>query len=438
MPSHAVTYNVFNQPSQITDVSATLDKQRLELDYGADQQRNQVSRYKNNSWENRRDYVSQYYEYEIAKGSPNVIRHYHYIYGDDDVVALHIAESNVRNETMYYIHTDHLGSYCALTDPQKQVRQRNYFDAWGNSIKQFRRTNSRDSLVVSTEEPSGVEDSTLNFTLTARGFTGHEHYPDFKIINMNGRLYDPVIGRFFSPDNFVMDHTFTQDFNRYSYARNCPLMYTDPTGQMISPYFDKNGNLLGTDEKGWKGDIYITTQAVWDNLQKDKNGRVNSQEIQAFSTTRPYNTEFSNQYPTLTSEAESKIATTILQKMEGENFSKLYNGEVSILKGTANNGTIGVGYNDPNPLTDRLQFDKTANGQYRITAKSGELKSLGTVEAVWNYLGIHEYKGHGTKGIGPGRIEEQKAYRLQYEHPTYKYLSPGQQKEIRNRMNGIW
>jgi len=45
MPSHAVTYNVFNQPSQITDVSATLNKQRLELDYGADQQRNQAVRY---------------------------------------------------------------------------------------------------------------------------------------------------------------------------------------------------------------------------------------------------------------------------------------------------------------------------------------------------------------------------------------------------------
>lgn len=37
----------------------------------------------------------------------------------------------------------------------------------------------------------------------ARGFTGHEHYADMNIINMNGRLYDPVIARFFSPDNFV-------------------------------------------------------------------------------------------------------------------------------------------------------------------------------------------------------------------------------------------
>ena len=50
-------------------------------------------------------------------------------------------------------------------------------------------------------------------------------------INMNGRLYDPVIARFFSPDKYVANSTFTQDFNRYSYARNNPLMYTDPSGE---------------------------------------------------------------------------------------------------------------------------------------------------------------------------------------------------------------
>jgi hypothetical protein len=55
----------------------------------------------------------------------------------------------------------------------------------------------------------------------------------FKIVNMKGRLYDPVIARFFSPDPFVANSTFTQDFNRYSYCRNNPLMYTDPTGNKL-------------------------------------------------------------------------------------------------------------------------------------------------------------------------------------------------------------
>jgi hypothetical protein len=42
----------------------------------------------------------------------------------------------------------------------------------------------------------------------------HEHYPQFKIINMNGRLYDPVIGRFFSPDKYVANSSFTQDIQK--------------------------------------------------------------------------------------------------------------------------------------------------------------------------------------------------------------------------------
>ena len=43
--------------------------------------------------------------------------------------------------------------------------------------------------------------------------------------NMNGRLYDPVIGRFFSPDKYVANSSFTQDFNRYTYCLNNPLKY---------------------------------------------------------------------------------------------------------------------------------------------------------------------------------------------------------------------
>jgi len=132
-------------------------------------------------------------------------------------------DNNTVENTRYYIHTDHLGSYCTLTNAAKQVVQRNFFDPWGNTIALLRG--------LPPDDPQ--QQPTLNFTLTPRGFTGHEHYPQFTIINMNGRLYDPVIGRFFSPDKYVANSSFTQDFNRYSYARNCPLMYTDPDGEFV-------------------------------------------------------------------------------------------------------------------------------------------------------------------------------------------------------------
>ncbi len=48
---------------------------------------------------------------------------------------------------------------------------------------------------------------------------------------MNARLYDPALGRFLSPDPYVQMADFTQNFNRYSYCVNNPLIYIDPSGE---------------------------------------------------------------------------------------------------------------------------------------------------------------------------------------------------------------
>lgn len=52
--------------------------------------------------------------------------------------------------------------------------------------------------------------------------------------HMNGRVYDPTIGRFLSPDPLVQAPNNTQSYNRYSYVWNNPLSYTDPTGYEIN------------------------------------------------------------------------------------------------------------------------------------------------------------------------------------------------------------
>ena len=143
-----------------------------------------------------------------------------FIPADDGAVALHLTMWQSVAEA-----TDHLGSYCAITNADRKTIQHNYFDPWGNTLRLTRG--------ISPPPPEPHAEIAINFALTFRGFTGHEHYPEFKIINMNGRLYDPVIGRFFSPDKYVANSSFTQDFNRYTYARNCPLMYTDPSGEFL-------------------------------------------------------------------------------------------------------------------------------------------------------------------------------------------------------------
>lgn len=67
--------------------------------------------------------------------------------------------------------------------------------------------------------------------ITERGYTLHEHLNDFALINMNGRVYDPLLGRMLSVDNFVQQPDNTQSYNRYSYCQNNPLIYTDPSGE---------------------------------------------------------------------------------------------------------------------------------------------------------------------------------------------------------------
>jgi RHS repeat-associated protein len=53
----------------------------------------------------------------------------------------------------------------------------------------------------------------------------------FGLINMNGRVYDPMTSSFLSVDNYVQDPSSTQNFNRYAYCMNNPLKYTDPDGE---------------------------------------------------------------------------------------------------------------------------------------------------------------------------------------------------------------
>jgi RHS repeat-associated protein len=70
--------------------------------------------------------------------------------------------------------------------------------------------------------------------------------PQFALINMNGRMYDPLLGRMLSADNVIHDPTGTQSYNRYSYVSNNPLKYTDPTGwDDYDPY-----NTIGSDGGG--------------------------------------------------------------------------------------------------------------------------------------------------------------------------------------------
>ena len=90
--------------------------------------------------------------------------------------------------TMYYVLKDHLGSITGMVMKNGEWRIENEFsyDAWGRR----RHPITWDAFTA---------DELGSYTpIIERGYTGHEHMDMFGLINMNGRLYDPVIGRMLS------------------------------------------------------------------------------------------------------------------------------------------------------------------------------------------------------------------------------------------------
>ena len=127
----------------------------------------------------------------------------------------------------YYGTSDHLGSSDLVMDGAANVLARESFTHFGAR---------RGSAWTGT--PSTADYTAFGNT-TRSGFTGHEMLDSVSLVHMNGRVYDPYLGRFLSPDTVVQSLTATQSINPYAYAWNDPLKYVDPTGHSLL------GDLIG-------------------------------------------------------------------------------------------------------------------------------------------------------------------------------------------------
>ncbi len=202
--TRTVQYSPFNTPTSITQGSKFST-----IVYGPNQDRIKHS----DSNGRVTNYVGGIYEEVTLNGETQKI---HYV-GD---MALFISKGTNTSATYgyEYQHRDHVGSIVALSkgtvtsalDVQWQAN-----GAWGE--RRYQQWN-------------GPLDNMLIPTSTARGFTDHEHLDSVGLIHMNGRVYDPELGRFMSADPFVQAPYNTQSYNRYSYVFNNPLSFTDPSG----------------------------------------------------------------------------------------------------------------------------------------------------------------------------------------------------------------
>ncbi len=188
---------------------------KVNISYGVNNERIKAVISENNVEVLSRYYLPDYEKSVVGSNTTEVT----YISTPDGVAAIHVKENGV--ESLYYVYTDHLGTPVLLTKSDGSIVYKQSFDAWGRK----RNPNTWDYELnsYSVAQPKWLY----------RGFTGHEMLPQFSLINMNGRMYDPVLGRMLSPDVQIQNAGFSQNYNRYSYAWNNPLKYTDPSGNDI-------------------------------------------------------------------------------------------------------------------------------------------------------------------------------------------------------------
>jgi RHS repeat-associated protein len=111
------------------------------------------------------------------------------------------------HDKLFFLHNDVVGSASVITGTDGSVVETRAYSSFGDG---------------------GPGESSTTGILN--GFTGADQDADLGLVNMRGRLYDPKLARFITPDPFVARPFNAQGLNRYTYVENNPLRFVDPSG----------------------------------------------------------------------------------------------------------------------------------------------------------------------------------------------------------------
>ncbi len=204
---YAYEYTSFNKISKITG-----DSVRLEITYGADNQRLTQKLFVHNLLRETRTYVASDFEVLVVN---NLETKRMSISGTTGTSVIYEITGTQAGKYSY-LHRDDQSTVVVITNDLGEIQYTFKYDVWGKRL-----------ITQQTENVYGK---------TYRGYTGHEHIDILELINMNGRIYDPVMARFISPDPYIQDNSNFQNFNRYSYVYNNPVSYIDPSGYFVDKW----------------------------------------------------------------------------------------------------------------------------------------------------------------------------------------------------------
>ncbi|MEM7039347.1 MAG: RHS repeat-associated core domain-containing protein, partial [Bacteroidota bacterium] len=216
-----ISYTSFNKPLEINSGS-----KKLVFEYGSDRKRKKQKTYVGSTLTETRYYVNDLLEVYVNHAT-GVTTEKSMVKAHGKVRAIRETITGNATPNWYTLRYDNLGSVENVRSGAQNaplIRKLDY-DVWGRN----------------RDHANGSTSSTPAHEVGNYGFTAHEHLGVDNFIHMGGRLYDPSIGRVMSPDPVVADPYNMQHYNRYSYAVNQPLVYTDPSGYTS----ESGGGFLG-------------------------------------------------------------------------------------------------------------------------------------------------------------------------------------------------
>jgi len=241
------------------------------------------------------------------------------------------------------------------------------------------------------------------------------HYPEMHIINMNARLYDPVIARFFSPDNFIQIPENSQALNRYSYCLNNPLKYKDPTGWLYNPIYNTDGIYLGDTKEGFTG-----APLIYEGKSKVEWSKMTADDACNLFGLKTYDAARGN----LSGMARSNIWTDIVSKFEGKDvFGEIFS--MSSIRG----GRIYFEKMLPNENWSTAKYILSGGNEYSISGSDNWRDYETTVENVQASVIFHEWYGHVKNSFSERSLfpNHHSAYDAVMDSPIYSKTTPNYQ-----------
>ncbi|WP_299975375.1 SpvB/TcaC N-terminal domain-containing protein [uncultured Pseudoteredinibacter sp.] len=209
------TWSSYNKP-----LSLNKDGHNYEFNYGPNR-----ARYRQRHTVAGSERITHYVggNYEVIYNGANT-EYRHLLRANGRVVMMRREKTGPSGNSIEheYLHRDHLGSITAISkESDGSLLGAISYDAWG-------KRRSADDWAASYQASAALDGF-------ERGYTGHEHLSGVDIIHMNGRVYSAELGKMMSPDPVTAEPDNGRNYNRYTYAFNNPLKFTDPTGYSVEP-----------------------------------------------------------------------------------------------------------------------------------------------------------------------------------------------------------